>query len=482
MPFDTTNVAATTDPQPAGGPLQTLSQLAMMQNALNQNRMFQAQQAAGQDLQGAVGPDGTVNQNAFMSSLGADPRASVAAMEAARGGAALQGQNISNTTGNLANAGARVASMKAALGAVPKGSNPDQYMAVLNQGVAQGLWTGDDAATVAGGNAPEILSLADQAKMAAIQSGNPAEQTAQGANIVNVNTGGAIQPTVQNPYAAGGATSDAIAGASIPTTLTPAERNTPAFQRYNPTTHQMETVTQAQAAANPPAGPIPAAPPLGAEAQASAAAAGAVAQGQGIENGIVSAALDSPQRRATLGTVIGLSKELNTGPNSDFWKGLGQLGAEYGIQTPITPAPGETAAREALDKLGWQVAQRQFQVLGGTGSNQQLDSAVSTSPHSSMSAQGIQNISGFLQGNEDAIQAQAQALQKWKAMPQNAGHPENNARFVNVWNGIYDPRAFQMKYEDANGKAAMLAGMKPAEQAEFVKRQKLLTDMGYLGQ
>ena len=382
-----------------------------------------------------------------------------------------QGMQLQNQTvqQNLQNTYAQ--NWNKVISSVPPGSPPDAYVAAAAR-YAGALYPQDYAEQRTGNTDWNTL-----AREGAIQSESGTAMTAQFGAPVSNQTGTGTQMGVQNPVTntyepAGGPTSGFVPNAAL--------ANTPVYHRYNQETQQDEIVTAGAAAANPanPKG-IPAGAPIGTEAGVT----GNIQQGLGIQGGIINAALDSQNRRAALGTVIGLSKNLSTGPNADFWKGLGEWASEYGLDLKglgINEAPGVTAAREALDKLGWQVAQRQFQVLGGTGSNQQLQSAVSTSPHSSLSAEGIQNIAGFLQGNEDAIQAEARALQKWNAMPQHAGRPQSVVNFPNTWNQIYDPRAFQFKYEDADGQNAIMNGMSAKEKADFQRRQKLMTDMGYL--
>jgi hypothetical protein len=64
-------------------PLEFAGQAAGVINALNQNKLFQAKAAAGQQIQGAIGPDGALDENKLMRGIAGDPRAALAAGETA---------------------------------------------------------------------------------------------------------------------------------------------------------------------------------------------------------------------------------------------------------------------------------------------------------------------------------------------------------------------------------------------------------------
>src|SRR6185312_2829178 len=85
---------------------------------------FQANQAAGQAFQGAVGPNGSFDPNAAMSAVAGNPAAALAAPEAIQRSLAARGQNIANSTAALALGDANAHAIANAFAPLAQKNNP----------------------------------------------------------------------------------------------------------------------------------------------------------------------------------------------------------------------------------------------------------------------------------------------------------------------------------------------------------------------
>jgi hypothetical protein len=134
---------------------------------------------------------------------------------------------------------------------------------------------------------------------------------------------------------------------------------------------------------------------------------------------------------------------------------------------------------EEAGKLAYQIAQRQFQQLGGTGTDSKLDSAMHTSPSEFLSKYGNKRIVPILQGNNDAIRAQQEAYQTWRTDLHH--QPQEYTDFIKQWNQHYDPRVFQAAYMTPAQVAEMKGGMSKSELANFNAFSAFAQKQGWLG-
>ena len=236
----------------------------------------------------------------------------------------------------------------------------------------------------------------------------------------------------------------------------------------NPTTGAQGFATKGQIAANPSAYSPGVAPGVAASLTTSGA------QAADMATGLAKAAAGVPQRKAALDTALGELQNFQPGPKADFTKQIGALASEFGVASP-GQVKG-TAAQEEFGKLAVQIAQSQFQSLGGTGTDAKLESTMHTSPSEFLSKQGNTNIIALLKGNEDAIAAQNQAWTAWSKTHPPSTYPQFQAQ----WNRIYDPRVFQSQYMDAGQLKAMKSGMSPAELKAYSNAQALAERYGWV--
>jgi len=212
---------------------------------------------------------------------------------------------------------------------------------------------------------------------------------------------------------------------------------------------------------------LPAGPRLGQEAAANVTSQASAQQGVQLQQ----TADSVPQRKALLGQMEGALGDFNSGPGADRWKTiLAGTNRLFGVNSD------RVASQEEFDKLSTQLAQQQFQALGGTGTDDKLDSARKASPNSFLSNYGNKKIIALLKGNEDAISAKNSAWQEW----QKVNGPESYGEFSKTFNQHFDPRAFQMQYMSPKEIKSMLNGMTKNEKEKLREVFNTAVDVGWI--
>lgn len=219
---------------------------------------------------------------------------------------------------------------------------------------------------------------------------------------------------------------------------------------------------------------IPTGQPAGSVEAMALGKTGGAAQGVAFRGHLADAANQWGDVHGTLANFRGLVDQIASGPKVGTLKGIGQIAAQFGLPAPVSK--DETAAMEEAGKLAYQIAQRQFQQLGGTGTDSKLDSAMHTSPSEFLSAEGNKRIIPILQGNNDAIKAQQDAYEVWA----RSHGPQDYTDFVRQWNQRYDPRVFQAAYMDPAQVTAMRNGMDKTERQNFDSFQAFAKTRGWL--
>jgi hypothetical protein len=139
--------------------------------------------------------------------------------------------------------------------------------------------------------------------------------------------------------------------------------------------------------------------------------------------------------------------------------------------------PKSIAGQEQFNKQAVMVAQQQFQALGGTGTNDQLGSAMKTSPNAALSEMGNRGIIQLLKGNEDAIDAKNQAWQKWK---QQHG-ADTYDTFSTKFNQVYNPLVFQVQYMGPDEIANLQKKLSPKDAQKFAQSYAVAKAQGWIG-
>jgi len=282
--------------------------------------------------------------------------------------------------------------------------------------------------------------------------------------VQGVDTGGNIAMVRVNP-----ATAQPSVSGVIDKSLSPSEENTPAYSYVDKKTGITHIVTKGAAAAAPPG-----TAPASIESGMGIGTPELAGQGVKFRSDLAHAASSWGDVNATLGNFGSLVDKIASGPKAGALKQVGQFAAQFGLAPPT--AKDDTAALEEAGKLAYQIAQRQFQQLGGTGTDSKLDSAMHTSPSEFLSQLGNKRIIALLRGNNDAIKAEQNAYETWA---QSHG-PQEYSEFIRQWNQHYDPRAFQAAYMTPAQVKELRSGMSTSERANFDAFSAFAKKQGWL--
>lgn len=211
-------------------------------------------------------------------------------------------------------------------------------------------------------------------------------------------------------------------------------------------------------------------------AQAATSTAEAGAQ---LGNQLVAAANEAP---ITRGVLDNLERELQTftpGPGADYRR-IGKAFANTVIPDSLKDRigfdPKSIADQEGFNKLAYNLAQSQFQALGGTGTDAKLNSTMATSPSELLSKEGNQGIIRLLKGNNDALVAKSKAWNAWKKTNGEASYPE----FSEEFNTHFNPRIFQFRYIPKKEQQSWYRSMSKEERRNFEESANYALDKGWI--
>ena len=485
MPVDTSSYPTA---QPPTSPLQTLSGVAGLQNTLNQNKLFQQQfqtnLAVSQGAKAAIDPQtGQYDPEKLRAWIAQNPNAGYGLPQIIQGSQEAQQRNIGINQSQLENTRAHLQAISGYLAPLMKpGATPtsSDVIAALSHATSTGVASPQDAANVYS-TLPKIpgTNQIDERQI-------PAWVQEQQLNVMSaqerlnamspapqmVNTG---QQQIPMRLPQVGAPSQA--GPGIQNQLPP---STPVF---NPQTNQPGYLGPTGGGAPGPqggapygggapgGGMIPSGPALGAGAAADVDATAGAQQGVALQR----RADQIPQNKAILGNLEGALGQFTSGPGQD-WKKVASSFVNTNSPFGNLFDPKKIASQEEFNKQATQLAQSQFQALGGTGANMQLESTTLTSPNSELSKLGNKGIIALLKGNEDAINVKNQAWQQYKA----SNGPQTYGKFSTEFNKSYDPRVFQSQYLDPEDNKKMLSGMTKTEQKTFLNAYRTALSQGWV--
>ena len=185
-----------------------------------------------------------------------------------------------------------------------------------------------------------------------------------------------------------------------------------------------------------------------------------------LGNNLVTAANEVPQTKAILDNLDRTLQGFTPGPGADYrrlGKALVNTVVPDSLKDSLGFDPKSIASQEEFNKLAYQLAQNQFQALGGTGTDAKLDSTMHTSPSELMSKYGIKGVIALLKGNNDALQVKARAWNQWKK--QNG--EDSYADFSDDFNQHFNPRVFQFQYIPKPDRQVWYRSMSPAGRRDF---------------
>lgn len=466
-------------------PVDQLGKLATVQNAVNENRLFQGRQAAGQAAQQSVGPDGQVDYNRAASLVSQNKLIAPYALQALGELQTQRGQQISNTTGQTSLQAAYAQNLRKVIASVPPGANqPQQVISAINKGVQMGLYPGDIAASFVGGQSlNDGTTMADLVKQAAIGSGDASAQSAQFGDAVNIDNGSNIQPTAINRVAG----TTAPIGAPIAKTLTPESKAAPRNVTNQATgiAEQVPTSALVTDTGEPRPNVAGLTGPHG-ETQSSLAPGvgeAAVTAGQGAAALLNTDRADqaqSAQRLTVLKHVNDLlaTPEGKTGPGTQVvngWRSFLLANAPLVASLSnggVDEAKLRTATQDELKKYMVQVA-GSAAAQYGPGTNEKLAVAASGNANPDLSTLANQDVTRMNIALERAKQARIAA---WDASGQS---PQGYGAFVSGWNRTHDPRAFMLDLLSKDERAKMLGGVaSDADKRALLMGKKAAEDAG----
>ncbi len=163
--------------------------------------------------------------------------------------------------------------------------------------------------------------------------------------------------------------------------------------------------------------------------------------------------------------------DFNTGPGAETWKK-----ATSGLQRIFGIQSDGNASQEEFSKLSGQLSQRLYKAIGGTGTDDKLESAVMTSPNTALSTLGNKRIIALLRGGVDALATKNNEWQKYK----EANGPESYSKFSATFNKDFDPRWFQIPYMDDKSKADLKKSMTKEQYQKFKTGFQQAGERGWL--
>lgn len=186
-----------------------------------------------------------------------------------------------------------------------------------------------------------------------------------------------------------------------------------------------------------------------------------------LGNQLVTAAAEVPAVKGILDNLERNLENFTSGPGADWQrvaKGFaGTVLPESWQKEGSLFDPKKVASQEEFNKFAYQLAQRQFQQLGGTGTDSKLSSAMSTSPQELITKEGNKGIIRMLKGNNDALAVQAKEWNNWKKV-----HGENSyAEFSEFFNQNFNPRVFQFKHVPKSERKDWYRSMSPEDRRQF---------------
>jgi hypothetical protein len=503
----------------SAGAAQTVNALVGAQAA---QRQLAAQQAIGQAVQQATDPNtGYVDQNKVRALVSSNPDAAFDAQQAVGTSQAQQGQQLGNQSQAAINQHQKIgflAGLAAPLAADPsttKAKVQDTIQHAVNFGLidqptAQQVLNSlpDDSAgvrqnlgnflksTMAPGeeygatygtntsinNGPNIVSgvtgPADQGggfrpgsatplgvspETAAGQvsgvgpDGRPYATTAgarlQGEGAGNLLNPGPTRPVVPGaekyPWNQGGGYS----AAPTNTSASSGQESAPPAGGLAPSVPPAQ-MQPAPGSAPLPSGAVPVGPAPGSvQAQASAQTSGA----EGA-NDLMQSASGVKTRQGVLSNMLSDLQSFDSG-SSLAASGRRLAGGINAILGTSIDAEGVQSA-QSFDKFANQIAQQQAATLGA-GSDAKLASAMAANPNSHLQNSTNQQMIHTLLGNEDAINAKANA---WQSYVQNGGKPGDFQAWNQKFNQGFDPRAFQLLRMTPQERAQVQAQMQKSGQ------------------
>lgn len=206
------------------------------------------------------------------------------------------------------------------------------------------------------------------------------------------------------------------------------------------------------------------------------AAEGMAKQNTDRAGALVSSAAESPTRVNVLDNIIDLSKSgVNSGPNAD-WVNK--------VKGAVADLPGfggwkdDVTGFQELKKYMNQNALRAWQAAGGSGTDSQLNAAMSANPNDKMFPQAVQTMAQWAKAGELALQSKAAAQDSWLA--RNNNNPQAQNQFEAAWRQNFDPRIYQMKLMDPAQLQTFVGKIPQSERSKLLQKYSTAKQNGWI--
>ncbi len=475
--FDTSDIAAKVSPAQQN-PFQMLGGLADLQNALNQNKMFQAKARAGQYIAQASDSNGKINFGQLNESLKNDAVTNPFIPDIMADAQNITGQGITNQTNQQSYRQHQITSLQSLLSQT---TSDREVPSVVSRAVASGLIQPDVAQDALGGRIQglDAQSISDLRNQAVIGQGNATSVKANLGDTEFINLGGKIQP-VLTKVGPGGSSVNAVGGnADLTTTQTPATAGdlVSVIDPVTNTTHlvprsSLETPTgQAGSAPAPVAALAPGQP----EYQRSVAQNFAEQQ-----NALQTANAGSAPRKAILQELQAAHTAFRAGPGSSGWSdAVAETNRLFGTNFSTATPP-----QQVFNKLTTAYAAQMRPALGLVPTDEQQQISQAANPNTNLSDEAIDQIVAQGLGNEDRFQNMTKAWShiqdRIKSEKKTAPTAQDFGNFQTEFNSNFDPRYFQEKYMTPSQVQQMHRAMTPGELKRYNDGKARAAKTGFL--
>lgn len=453
-------------------PLDVARQGVEYRNALLGNKIrqseYDARVAQGNALLGATGADGQVDYAKARAAMARDPAAAYGAADAYRE------QNASRTD-DLQNAEASknaVGSIMSFVGANPDPAHLDAGARMAKAVLPKSQWGQVDAIVQQIGSHPNGIAGGVAQITNSMQGPQGQEQNVYGTAGASVDNG---QQTII------GTQGSAMTGGQFRPATTVQKETSPEFNSaptevINPDgsrsyvrrdqivgtgagrpTVPPEAMGSGRYPSHQAENPGYQAAPAAGQTEAIAATAKAGAEGA---NALMQASANRNDRLAALGNMSSDLEGFTSGPGSEHWRHLASVfdnwtGADYKSK--------EIESAQSFNKWAQNLANAQSQALG-VGTDSKLAASVHANPNSSLQGSTNRLMIHQLMGNEDAINAKAQA---WKS---SGLQPAQFQQWNQQFSQSFDPRAFQMIRMSPAERTTYIDGLKKSGQFDELKK------------
>lgn len=457
-------------------PSDQLAQALNIRNALLGNKIQQAEydarMAGGNALLGATDDSGRTDYAKARATMARDPKAAYGAAQAMREQNASRQEDVLNQDEQLAfqnHASTAAANGMGRLVNDPSNANVRGYAAFMKRLTPA---ASDQINTITN----QVLALpTTEQRKEALKAAFTAHMGQEASGRVfgtptSVDDGQTIQTGTQASGMDGGAFTPA---AGVQRQISP-ETNSSPMEVTNPDgsrsyvrrdqvvggakpTVPPEAMGSGRYPTQQPANPGYQAAPAAGQTEALAATAKAGADGA---NALMQASANRNDRMAALGNMSSDLEGFTSGPGSER---IRHFASVFDNWTVGNWKSSEIESAQSFNKWAQNLANAQSQALG-TGTDSKLAAAVHASPNSALQGSTNRLMIHQLMGNEDAINAKAQAWQKAGLQP--AQFQQWNQQFSQS----FDPRAYQLLRMTPDERKTVFQGMKKSGQIEEFKK------------